>query len=71
MIATQKDDIQMKAFHMFETANAPDGTYVKIGVVFQIVPGLNELLQHPLSNPQTQLEIIRKFQNDHTVAEYQ
>lgn len=72
LIGTKKDDIQMQTLHLFETASPSDDvTFVKIGLLFQIVPGITEAFDEAKRNPNSHLELIKKFQNDLIVADYQ
>lgn len=74
MIAAREDDIQSVMFHLFETAKShtegSDSTFVKIGVVFQVLPGIKDLLEQTITNPQAQLELIRKLREDSMIADY-
>ena len=76
MIATNQDDIQMQTLHLFDTVSPDDAekrgvTYVKIGMLFQIVPGIREVFDEARKKPNAHMEIIRKFQQDLIVADYQ
>lgn len=72
-IATRKEDIQMSTPHLFETATpeGSDRSYVKIGIAFQIVPGLSTLLEEAKQNPNALMELTKKIQTDLIVADYQ
>lgn len=73
-IAVKKEDIQMRTLHLFENVspeNTDDLTYVKIGLLFQIVPGFSSLLEESKRNPNSFIELSRRLQTDLIVADYQ
>lgn len=72
LIAARKEDVQMQTLHMFEKVSPnQDVTFVKIGILFQILPGVVDLLEEAKRNPTAHVEIFKKFQTDLLVADYQ
>lgn len=70
-IATRKEDIQMQSLHVFETVSFENAaTYVKIGMLFQMLPGLANMWENA-KDPNALMEIAKRMQTDLIVADYQ
>ena len=70
-IATRKEDIHLRRLHVFETVSNQNGvTYVKIGMLFQILPGISNMWDNA-KDPNSLVEIAKRMLTDLIIADYQ
>lgn len=70
LIAVNPNDVQVQVPYMFEEAAAESSLYVKMGLLFYVVPGFHDALSQSMFDPVQQFEMRKKFQEDLIVADY-
>lgn len=70
VLAVNPSDVQVQVHYLFEEAKADSSLFVKMGLLFYVVPGFFEAMQQAMLDPIKQMDIRRKFQDDLIVADY-
>ncbi|RNA02687.1 Juvenile hormone esterase binding [Brachionus plicatilis] len=70
MIVVNPNDVQVQVHYMFEEAKADSSLFVKMGLLYYVVPGFYDAIQETMLDPLKQMEIRRKFQDDLIVVDY-
>ena len=70
LITVDQNDVQVQVHYLFEEAKSDSSLFVKMGLLFYVVPGFFEAMQQAMLDPVKQLEIRRKFQDDLIVVDY-
>lgn len=69
-IAVDPNDVQVQVHYMFEEAKADSSLFVKMGLLYYVVPGFYNAIQQAMFDPLKQMEIRKKFQDDLIVVDY-
>ena len=70
LIAVNPNDVQVQVHYMFEEAKADSSLFVKMGLLYYVVPGFYDAIQQAMLDPLKQMEIRKKFQDDLIVVDY-
>lgn len=70
LIAVNPNDVQVQVHYMFEEAKADSSLFVKMGLLYYVVPGFYDTVQNSMLDPLKQLEMRQKFQDDLIVVDY-
>ncbi|CAF0801290.1 unnamed protein product [Brachionus calyciflorus] len=70
LISVNPNDVQVSVHYMFEEAKSDSSLFVKMGLLYYVVPGFYEAVQQTMTDPLKQFEMRKKFQDDLIVVDY-
>lgn len=70
LLPVNPNDVQVQVHYLFQEAKTESSLFVKMGLLFYVVPGFHEALEKSIFDPVQQIEMRKRFQQDMIVVDY-